>query len=259
MTQENYFEQELIFIEDHSQTTLSRGLNDFSTPESEILGIKIRLGNQPLVYNLNELLRKSGKDSILTRETKDRYLIVHSINALRTKGRAKIDELQYFAKSTKPFDLQTVDLFPKTRFNEILKANLVLNCALNLDGEVALDIPPVLASSLVANIIEIGANVKLQLSASADFIGKFTYSMQVPVVQSAGIGSNTCSWILNPDEKKTPLLGDQLLIQSVSVAKGTESITYKLSGTAKADRGIFWKQKELKTEEYDITVKLKER
>ena len=96
--------------------------------------------------------------------------------------------------------------------------------------------------------------MKIQLSSNAGFVGKFTYSLKFPVIQSAGIASNFCNWILNPID--TPLLGDQLLIQTIAVPKGTEKITYKVKGVCKADKGLFWKQQTMETEEYNIRVDL---
>ena len=259
----NYFEQELIFSTENSTKSLNRGLQEMKLPDfdsAEILGIKIRLGNQPLVYNLKDLIKKSGKQNSSSAneriENKDYYLIVHAISALRTKGRAKVEELHYFADAIDPNTLQTIDLIPKTRFKEVLKANLKLAGGLNLKGETFFDVPITLTESLISEFINIGASMRLQLSTSAEFIGSYSYSVQIPVVQSAGISSNSCSWILKPDENKTPLLGDQLLIQSIGVPVGCKSVSYKINGLIKADKGIFWKQQEKKTDDLIIEVKL---
>src|SRR5690349_20521617 len=120
----NYFEEELIFTAEKPTKALSRNPNDKHSINdvSEVLGIKIRLGNRPLVYNLKDLCDRAGKRAIPSRQ--DHYLIVHTIGAIRTQGKARVDELQYLAVAVQPDGLQTVDLIPKTRFNEIIKADL---------------------------------------------------------------------------------------------------------------------------------------
>ena len=256
-----YIETELTFISEQKSPGLSsKSFSEKNNKEAtkplptEVLGINLRLGNQPLVYSFNDLCHRGGKPSLVSAQ--DHYLVVHAISVLRTRGNAKVDELQYFATATDPVDLQTIDLIPKTRFNEIVRADLKLNGSLDLFGEVSLDVPSAMMNELLEQFVDLGAGMKLQLSASSRFIGRFVYSLQIPVVQASGIGSDCCSWILKPDENKTPLLGDQLLIQSIAVPKGTRKLSYKISGVVKADKGIFWKQQEKSTPEYIIEIDL---
>ena len=98
--------------------------------------------------------------------------------------------------------------------------------------------------------------MQIQLSSNASFIGKFNLSVKYPVVQSVGIASNSCSWVLSPDEKKTPLLGDQVLVQTIAVPKGVDGLTYSAYGVVKVDRGLFHFQEQKRTQEYQIAVKL---
>jgi hypothetical protein len=265
----NYFESELIFEQTKPVTQLrsksfnkrqlpSKSSNEDNLNSIQLLGIKVRIGNQPLVINLKELikLKKASSQNFDAFLSQDHYLIVHAISAMRTKGKAKVDELHYYAEATEPSHLQTIDLIPNTRFKEIFKANINCETSLSLTGEVSLDIPLELNENLIPQLINLGANVQLQISNSIHFIGKLNFSVQLPVVQASGIASNTCTWVLNPDENKTPLLGDQLLIQTVALPKGTKSITYKLSGLVKVDKGLLWKQQEKATPEYLVTVTL---
>src|SRR3954470_21034011 len=102
-----YLETELFFTEIPSadktkSMQLSKGVNDnrtFREPSVETLGIKVRIGNQPLVYNLKELSKNKGAANSadpIREETKDYYLVVHAIGAARISGKAKVEELQYF-------------------------------------------------------------------------------------------------------------------------------------------------------------------
>lgn len=262
----NFFETELVFIPREGEARqATRGFGKatdreaFTKAPSESLGIRLRLGDRPLVYNLSELARLSGKSHNANLSIdQDFYLIVHAISATRTQGRAKVEELQYFASATEPANLQTIDLVPKTRFNQLMNASLHLEGALDLFGEMLLDVPSALADQLMDQQLDLGPGLRLELSASARFIGRFTYSLQVPVVQASGVGSGTCCWVLRPNEEKTPLLGDQLLVQSIAVPKGTKTIRYVISGRVKADKGVFWKRQEMSTPEYEVEVKLTE-
>lgn len=262
----SYFEQELLFIKTQDEE-LKRGLfnsdpfSSITASVSDILGIKLKIGNRPLAYSFNELQRKSRKidgyfNNTLPIQTAN-YLIVHSLSAIRTKGNASIDELQYFATASFPSNFQTIDLIPKTKFNEVLNANINVTGSLSASGEALLEAPTHLLDNLISEYVNIGSSLQLQLSTTANFIGKFTYSKQLPLIQSAGIGSNACTWILKPNETKTPLLGDQLLIQSISVPADCEKIVYKIYALAKADKGWLWKQQELKTDEIIVEINLK--
>lgn len=223
----------------------------------EILGIRIGLGNEPIVKNLKKLYSYSSKtipaDLQVLFEKKDIYLIVHAISAIRLSGSAKVDELQYHAEFVEKGP-QTIDLLPNTSFKEVIKVGLGFEGAISGGGNFSTSIPSELTKTILPQEITLGADMKVQLSSNANFVGKFTYSLKFPFIQSAGISSNFCTWVLNP--KDQPLLGDQLLIQTVAVPKGTKNITYKTTGVCKADRGLFWKQETMKTEEYLIRVGL---
>jgi hypothetical protein len=222
-----------------------------------ILGIKVRLGNEPIVKDLKKLYQYSGKaipaDLQVLFQKKDIYIIVHAISAVRLSGSAKVDELQYNAEIIEKGS-QTVDLLPNTSFRELAAVNLGFQGSLSGNGNFSATLPDTLTQSLLQNEITLGADMKIQLSSNAGFVGKFTYSLKFPVIQSAGIASNFCNWILQP--LNTPLLGDQLLIQTVAVPKGTPKITYKVKGVCKADKGLFWRQQTMETAEYNIEVDL---
>lgn len=222
-----------------------------------VLGITVRLGNEPIVKDLKKLYEYSAKtippDLQVLFQKKDIYLIVHSISAIRLSGSAKVDELQYIAEIIEK-GMQTIDLLPNTSFNDFATINWGFEGSLSGSGNFSATLTDALTQSLLQDEITLGGDMKIQLSTNAGFVGKFTYSLKFPVIQSAGIASNFCNWILNPQDN--PLLGDQLLIQTVAVPKGTEKITYKTKGVCKADRGIFWKQQIMETAEYRVEIKL---
>jgi len=255
-----YIDTHLIFNESH-ETPRSGGLytplpfesRDAST---EVLGITLRLGNQPLVCDVEKLRRKANKSLSDTPPSDTRTLmIVHVISAIRTQGKAKVDELRYSAVCSDPSDLQTIDLIPQTRFNQAFKGSLNISGALELSGQASLDVPSIVTSSLLNEFVDIG-DLNLQLCAAAEFLGKFTMSYYKPVVQSSGIGSNRCEWVLNPNEDKLPLLGDQCLIQVITIPSSCQTLRYTISGSVKAGKGLFPRQQKRETPNYTIELKL---
>ncbi len=258
-----YIETDLIFNE--ASLTIRSGaiFNLPAAPEnnnsstSEVLGIKLRLGNQPLAYDLEKLQQHSGKATVHPKVSGTRqFMVVHVMSALRIQGKARVDELHYSAVSSNPLSLQTIGLIPQTKFDQFMKGSFGLSGALNIFGQVSTEIPPIVTETLVNQFIDLGAGMKFQLCTASEFIGKYTFNLQTPIIQSSGMGSNACDWIIYPNEEKIPLLGDQLLIQLVSVPCSCDTLNYTISGLVRADRGIFWRQQELRTPQYNVEVKL---
>lgn len=230
------------------------------TGDTQMAGITVRLGNQPIVHSLRKILELSNANippeiEVLF-EKKNIYSIVHTIGAIRVDGSAEVDELQYHAKVINIDNAQTIDLIPSTKFKEALKASVTIEGSMSATGNVSAKLPAELINSLLPKYLSLGGDMQIQLSTNASFIGKFNFSVKFPVTQSLGIASDHCSWILNPDEDKTPLLGDQLLIQIIAVPKDTIELQYNVFGVVKVDRGIFYAQEEKKTGEYQFAVVL---
>jgi len=265
----NCFEETLNFTQD-SPVVRKRGLIESTDKfkgtkrlisnenEQSILGITVRLGNTPIVKDLKNLFTYAEKsipaDLQVLFDKRDIYLIVHMIGAVRLNGSAKVDELQYNAEIVNANGAQTIDLLPNTTFRELASLSIGIEGSLSGRGNFSATIPSSLSQALLEQEITLGGDMKIQLSSNNNFVGKFIYSLKFPVIQSTGISSNFCTWILNP--QNTPLLGDQLLIQTLAVPKGTDKIIYKAKGVCKADKGLFWKQQVMETKEYDIEVNL---
>jgi hypothetical protein len=259
----NYFETELIFeslapnkkANQKSFNSETFEATSLDTP-IEVTGINLRLGNNPIVVDLKQHLGVNDAPNIGLKQDKDYYLIIHAISAVRTKGKAKVDELCYSAICENSF-LQTIDLIPSTRFKEVFKieSNPVLK--LSCEGEISASIPDAWKSIIATNAIHLGGGVKLEIINESQISARLTYPIHFPVVQASGFASHRCAWILHPDEAKTPLLGDQLLIQSIAIPSGTNSITYQLLGRIKVTKGLFWKQQEKATPVFKVNVQLK--
>lgn len=257
-----YIDTDLIFNK-LPLTAKSGGI--FSPPDfessdnssNEVLGITLRLGNQPLVYDLDKLQQQTGKAIVYPKASGTRrFMVAHVMSALRIRGKARVNELHYSAVSSNPLSLQTIGLIPQTRFDQFMKGSFGLSGALNICGQVSPEIPPIVTETLVNQFIDVGAGLQLQLCTASEFIGKYTFSIHTPIIQSSGMGSNACDWIIYPNEEKIPLLGDQLLIQLISVPSSCKTLHYTISGLVRADKGIFWRQQEMRTPQYDIEVNL---
>lgn len=265
-----FFEQELSFTDDidikasedlkgvfHSQAL--EKLSDMSG-ETENIGVMMRIGNEPIVRNVQRLLELSNAtlppETQILFDKSDLYIVVHGIGAIRLKGKARVKELQYHAEMTNVTGAATIDMIPNTHFKEVVRANINFEGAMAATGNVSAKIPDNLVSSLTQKYIPVGGDMKIELSSNASFVGKFTYSVKFPVVQSLGVTSNKCSWVLNPDEDQTPLLGDQLLVQTIAVPKGTKELEFSAYGVIKVDRGLFWKMETKETDRISIKINL---
>ena len=261
------FKEESFLFEEEPEKfkarSLTKGVFDFGgVPEKkmdpELLGIKIRLGNEPIVRNLFELTQLAGKQlspelHVLYKD-KELYTITHAIGVLRLKGRAKVSELQYNAEIIDLKGAQTIDLLPNTSFKTIWQLNMNFQGGLKAGGKFSAEIPKDLTDKLLDKHISFGGDMEVQLSTDSNFIGKFSCGLKLPVIQAAGEASSSCTWVLNPDEN--PLLGDQVLIQTIAVPKGTKQLNYQMKGLIKADKGIFWKKQTAETSTYNIQINL---
>lgn len=230
-------------------------------PEAEAFGIRIRLGNRPLVYSFSELMKCSGKEFVKRHRKTELYAIVHAIGAIPIKGKGKVKSLFYEAEMLdedhRPLDnAATIQLIPNTRFKDVLKSNIELGGVLSASGQVSEDEPKTLLDSLISKVVSWGSEMKIKLSASTEFIGSFTFSLKHPVVLSTGEASSTCAWQLYPNEEKNPLLGDQTLIQIISVPVHTKSISYRIKGIVSAQKGVFFKNQTETTDTHIINVEL---
>jgi hypothetical protein len=254
-----FYEEELLFETEQEQ---EKGIFDDDLPDSklepEIHGIKIRLGNVPITYNLKELMALTGSNPSpeleLQFKNSDVYTITHAIGLIRIKGRAKVKELQYNAEMELP-EARTIDLLPNTRFKKVFEVNTDLQGAFEAGGKFKAEIPEELTAALSGKKIDLGGDLSLELSTSANFVGKINFTVQLPVVQAIGVATNKCTWVLNPDVN--PLLGDQLMVQTVAVPKGTTEIICKIKGLAKVEKGFFGSTEEKETLTQVITIKLK--
>jgi hypothetical protein len=254
------FKEERFFFEEEEEIEKSLFTDDLPNAkrEPEAFGIVIRLGNAPIVRNLKKLIELSHSQlppeiEILFNEH-DIYTVTHAIGVMRLTGRAKVEELQYNATIIDLDGAKTIDLLPNTSFKTIFGINSSFEGAIKAGGSFSAQIPDELKQALSNKVVSLGGDIDLQLSTNSQFVGKVQCNLKLPVVTSSGISTNSCTWILNPEEN--PLLGDQLLIQTIAVPKNTTNITYKIKGLTKVTKGFFRGMKEAETSTNTITLKL---
>lgn len=226
-----------------------------SSGSIEVFDIRLQVGNRPIVKNLYHLFRLDKKeissDMKVLYKDKDLYSVLHAVSAV-SQG-AKIKELVYEAKMVDD-EAQTIDLLPATKFIEYLggktKGTVSLSATGNISASTA-NIENVDKSELV----DLGGGIKLNTNIEGGISGEFSFSFKFPVVQSMGIASDSCTWILNPQSDK-PLNGDQLLMQVIAVPKKTKKIKYEIEAEIKASEGWLWKKKAQKTTKIKVEIDL---
>ena len=111
----------------------------------QVAGITVRLGSQPIVRNLREILELSHAsippDIQVLFKKKDIFSVAHAVGVLRVEGKAVVDELQYHAKVIDIDKAQTIDLIPSTRFKEALSASVTIEGAMLAAGNVSAEVP----------------------------------------------------------------------------------------------------------------------
>lgn len=214
--------------------------------------IELRLGNRPVARSVRSLFKLAKKElppeiAALKGET---YLIAHAIGAAAKKGAGRIDSLQLRTSFTGAGT--TIDLVPNTAFKEFVKAGLKFEAGLSADGYAK--VPGVVLPD-VGQVVTLGAGAELKLSTEASVVGNLSLSLVTPKIQAVGRSSTLASWQIDKDDK--PLVGDQVLLQTITVPKGQESITFTLQAFATIDPGVLtFRKVPIQTGPTEVTVAL---
>ncbi|WP_293957374.1 MULTISPECIES: hypothetical protein [unclassified Sphingobacterium] len=255
----DFYEEELFF---NSNIEKEKGIFDSDIigleKEPELLGVKTRIGNCPIVYNLQQLFdlaqKKLPPELEVQFQTNNIYLITHAVGVIRTKGSSQVVELQYNAEITSSLESKTIDLFPKTKVIDRFAIESGLSGTVMAAGNFSAEVPDELKNSLSGTSLTLGGELNLELSTNTKFVGKINYNIKLPIVQSSGIASNKCTWVLKPDEN--PLLGDQLLIQTIAVPKKVKTLNYSVKALVKIRQGWLHKTQEKETTTQIINIEL---
>lgn len=208
------------------------GSNDLDEKAISVKDLHIRLGDRPVARNLRKLYEKAGKELPPDIAIFDRYkiwLLTHSIGAINIKGNSypKILSLGYEANFEDAENVYTIELLPRTKFAEKFVAQSKMEVALGLEGHAQI---PQAVTQLLEQVEYLGADAHLKLAADNRLIGQLSFSIMTPTIQAIGIGSSQCQWSFEVEDK--PLLGDQIMLQTILVPKKLKQLTYSIRGYA---------------------------
>ena len=179
----------------------------------------------------------------------DTYLITHAIGLTARSGANKVEMVGYAASFSDPGS--TIELFPNTQFKEFFAASTKFQAGISADGYAKL---PEQIGALAKEVINLGAGAELQLGADAHIVGKLTLSLKTPKVQAVGNASSRVSWQFHKDDN--PLVGDQVLVQTIVVPNGQDEITFKMQAFAIISPGLFRRSVRVETDEITSKVVL---
>ncbi len=220
-------------------------------PADALAGLfKLQVANRPVVRSLKELYKLNKRDlpPNIAALKGDVYLVTHAVGLIAKEHAGWIDMVGYEAS----FEGEgtTVELFPNTRFKEYFTAKLRFEAGISADGFAEV---PQVSGSLGNDVVKLGGGAEIRLSTKAEALGNLTFSIQTPKVQTIGNASSTIAWQFNQDDH--PLVGDQVMVQTLLVPKGFESVKYTLKAFAVIPRW-FRRPVRIETEPVVTTVRL---
>jgi hypothetical protein len=218
-----------------------------AAPDQLSRDFKLRVGDRPVVRDMRKLYTLSGQTlpPVLQVLPGDLYLITHAVG-MDTASNNKVRLLGYRASFAEYG--ATIDLLPNTLHREYFKANLGFEAGITADGHG--QVPDQVTNLL--NTIDLGLNAKLQLSAQAGVLGKLSLSLQTTKIAATGQSSSVMCWQFHKDDSN---LVEQVMVQTLLVPKGQETVTFKLQAFADVKVGWFSSTR-LETEEKVVQVKL---
>jgi hypothetical protein len=194
----------------------------------------LRLGDRPFARSVRQLFKLKKMQlppeiEVLKGET---YLITLAVGLSAKSGANRVKIIGFTAKFDGPG--ATIDIFPKSEFKEYFGLGGKFEAGVSADGYAKL---PDAVGALTAEVINLGAGAEMKLAAEAKMVGKLSLSIKSAVVQAIGTGASTVEWQFYRDQ--TPLVGDQVMVQSVVVPAGQKELSYTLNAHAVIDPGPF--------------------
>lgn len=211
----------------------------------------LRLGNQPFARSMRAFYAANKRElppeyAALAGEV---YVITHAVGMVADDHAGRVGRLSYEAS----FDGRgsTVDLCPSTRFRQWFGADLTFKAGISANGQAGL---PEIAGQLSGTVIPLAAGAEVELAASAQALGQLKLSVKTPKVQTVGQAATTVTWQLDKDTE--PLVGDQVLVQTVVVPQERETLSFQLQAVAMVDRNFIGWPVRLATDPITVEVDL---
>jgi hypothetical protein len=214
------------------------GTERAAEPAIDVKGLKIRLGDRPIARDVRRLYERSHKElppNLAIYDTFSVWIIPHALGAIYEPEansplglqRPTVLSLGYEVDFRHEESAYTIDLMPQSQFVKKIEVGTEVKIDLGAEGNALL---PTAQVNLMADRVSLGGGAHVQLAADAHLVGRVSFSLLTPVVQATGVSSSHCHWVLRAHEQ--PLLGDQMLLQTMLVPQGIRELVYKVRGYA---------------------------
>lgn len=210
----------------------------------------LQLGEKPLVRSLKELygLKNQPVPPEIGSLRGEPYLITHRVGVIADDHANAIEVVGYTASFSDKGS--TVEVLPTTDFTQYIMAGLDFVAGIGADGHAKT--PEDLANINVQGF-ELGANASLKVGTRADVAATLSIRLLSPVIQAVGKASASVTWQFRKNER--PLVGEQVMAQTLIVPKGAKALHYTLQGFAVISRW-FRSTVRIETPPVSVTVDL---
>ena len=190
--------------------------------------IRMYIGTNPVAYNLKELFKKSNRPippKIQIFKSYNVYIINHTVGIVKEGGWEKVRQIGYRMKFMPGQEVTVLDVMPQSKYVTQVGATLNFDAQLDLNGELS---PPNQLTELLNNIDGVGVGGKLKVAAQGSVVGRFTFDVITPEIQSIGKGNDYSEWIFKRVDH--PLVGDDIeMFQIVLVNRFAEELKFEAS------------------------------
>jgi hypothetical protein len=202
---------------------------------------QLRVGDRPYARSLRTLfkLREIKYPPELAALPGEVYAIVHAVGMFVPEGRLnRIDAIGYRAGFNDRGT--TVDLLPAPKFRQwaSLGINGNVNVGMSADGSIK---APAELTSLLTSLapIPLSAEAELRVGGSATMVGNLSLRLQMQTleIQAVGQASSEVIWQFRRTDK--PLIGDQVMVQTVVVPSKQAVLDFEIQATTTIDPGVF--------------------
>lgn len=209
---------------------------DFGTEVSDegkisVKNLEIRLGDRPVCRNLRRLYELAHRElppDIAVFHEYDIWSLSHVIGAIHRKDSyPKIKGLGYEAIFEDEEEVFTIEILPRSKFLKVAGVETETQFDLGLEGHAQI---PESVKMLLEQVEYLGGDAKIKLASDVKMVGRVSFSVMTPIIQAIGQGSSHCEWLFEVDDK--PLLGDQIMLQTILVPRNTASLKFKARGYA---------------------------
>lgn len=191
--------------------------------------IEVRLGAKPIAWRLRQLKMSIGGEQAAELEVFDAFdvwLIAHAISVMARESSRPPAALGYVAEALLD-GVSVIRTLPDTSLVRAAGGSLVTSALLRLNGQME---SPSELTQAARSIYGLTGDAKLEVSSSAEIMGRISFACWTPLVVSTGACDKRCEWRFTRDDK--PLLGTQLMFQTMLVPRGTRRLPMRLSGYA---------------------------